>query len=153
LLARSERQAADSAQRQLWGLHVRTGAVTLFIGETSVAKTVFLHNLAYHLATGQQFLGITPPRPLGVLYVDFESYDDIFAEHLSAIGTPDGWRFVEQDHLGEPGAALKRKLATSVRSNEYDVVIIDPLMEAYPVKDENDNALANVQMAAFRKLA
>jgi len=153
LLARSRKRAADSAQRQLWGLHVRAGAVTLFIGETSVGKTVFLHNLAYHLATGQQFLGITPPRPLRVLYVDFESYDDIFAEHLSAIGTADGWRFVEQDHLDEPGPALMRKIATSIRSNEYDVVIIDPLVEAYPVANENDNADANKQMLAFRNLA
>src|SRR5215470_1690089 len=153
LLARSKSQAADSTQRQLWGLHVRAGAVTLFIGETSVGKTVFLHNLAYHLATGQEFLGITPPRPLRVLYVDFESYDDIFAYHLSAIGTAEGWRFVEQDHLDEPGPALMRKIATSIRSNEYDVVIIDPLVEAYPVANENDNADANKQMLAFRNLA
>jgi len=85
--------------------------------------------------------------------VDLESYDDIFAEHLSAIGTADGWRFVEQDHLDEPGPALMRKIATSIRSNEYDVVIIDPLVEAYPVANENDNADANKQMLAFRNLA
>jgi len=153
LLARSRSQATDSTQRQLWGLHVRVGAVTLFIGETSVGKTVFLHNLAYHLATGREFLGITPPRPLRVLHVDFESYDDIFADHLSTIGTADRWRFVEQDHLDERGPALMQKVATSVRSNQYDVVIIDPLMEAYPLESENDNAEANKQMLAFRNLA
>jgi len=152
LLVRSQKQLAASPQVELWNLHVRAGAVTLFIGETSVGKTVFLHNLAYHLASGQDFLGIVPPRPLRVLYIDFESYTDIFAEHLSAIGTADGWDFVELDGL-EPGPALIDRLAALSASAKYDVIIIDPLMEAYPVKDENDNALANTQMQAFRDLA
>lgn len=151
LLAQSQKDLTDSAEVQLWGLHVRAGAVTLFIGETSVGKTVFLHNLAYHLAAGEGFLGLTPSRPLRVLYLDFESYPDIFAEHLSAIGTAPGWDFLELKDL-ELGEPLIKHLET-LTPEKYDVIIIDPLMEAYPVRDENDNALASSQMLAFRKLA
>lgn len=35
----------------------------------------------------------------------------------------------------------------------YHVIIIDPLMEAYPVESENDNAMGSQQMLAFRRLA
>ena len=152
LLAWSRFQLGDSPQRQLWSLHLRAGAVTQFVGETSVGKTVFLHNLAYHLATGREFLGITPPRPLRVLYVDFESFPDIFAEHLTNIGTADGLDFIHPETL-ERGATLVDFLSSNVRSGRYEVIIVDPLVEALPVQDENSNALANTQMTAFRDLA
>jgi len=136
----------------LWGLHIRSSSVTLLIGETSAGKTVFLHNLVYHLATGQEFLGLAPPRPLRVLYVDFESNDEILGEHLSVIGAAEGWDFFDRDGV-DPGTTLMAELHAAVRAGQYDVVIIDPLMEAYSVKDENDNAEANKQMVAFRDLA
>lgn len=152
LLKRCQESLRDSGEAQLWGLHVRAGALTLFVGETSVGKTVFLHNLAYHLAAGQEFLGLAPPRPLRVLCLDFESYDEIHLEHLSAIGTAEGWDFFELVQL-KTGPDLITGLKTVVQQKHYDVVIIDPLMEAYPVRDENDNALANNQMLAVRDLA
>ncbi len=152
LLKRCQETLQDPAEAHLWGLHARGGALTLFVGETSVGKTVFLHNLAYHLATGQEFLGLSPPRPLRVLSVDFESYDEIRLEHLSAIGTAEGWHFLELVEI-KPGSDLIKALKKIVAEKHYDVVIIDPLMEAYPAKDENDNAEASGQMLAFRDLA
>jgi len=59
---------------------------------------------------------------------------------------------LEEESL-EHDVPLISTLKTEVQEAGYDVVIIDPLMEAYPVKDENDNALANTQMLAFRQLA
>jgi RecA-family ATPase len=67
--------------------------VTLFVGETSAGKTVFLHNLAYHLATGKEFLGITPVRPMRVLYVDYETPSEVLVEHFTNIGVSEGWDF------------------------------------------------------------
>jgi hypothetical protein len=154
-LVRARVQAGDTVAAQMWGLHVRARAVTQIVGETSAGKTVFLHNLAYHLATGREFLGIPPPRPLRVLHVDFESYDDILVEHLEAIGTAPGWDFLDLQALQsvERGANRVDVIETRVGTGRYEVVIIDPLMEAYPVKDENDNVLADEQMQAFRRLA
>jgi len=143
---------AQAEQARLWGLHVQRGAVTLVIGTTSAGKTTFLHNLAFHLATGSELLGITPPRALKVLYVDFESHDGVLVEHFGTIGTHPNLDFVEPEDLTR-GPALIECLTDVVRRDGYDVVIADPLMDAYPVEDENDNAQAMRQMVAFRELA
>lgn len=50
------------------------------------------------------------------------------------------------------GAELFHRLET-MKPGEFDMVIADPLCDAYPVKNENDNEEANVQMRRFRKLA
>lgn len=137
---------------QLWGYNIRPKAVTLLVGETSAGKTTFLHNLAYRLAKGEEFFGLTPPRPLRVLYLDYESGEEIVAEHLSAIGTADGWDFMDLKDLLR-GADLTKTLADVLSLGAYDVAIIDSLMEAYPVHDENDNSEAAKQMLTVRKLA
>lgn len=142
----------ENLATQLWGLHIRSGQLTYIVGETSAGKTVFLHNLAYHLASGKDFLGSAPPRPLKVLYVDFESNDEILAEHLAIIGTSINWHFFNPAGL-IPGAPLMNVLKETIMQGQYDVVIIDPLMEAVPVLSENDNAEAARQMLHFRELA
>ena len=125
-LVRARQRAGDAVAAQLWGLHVRSRAVTQFIGETSAGKTVFLKNLAYHLATGQEFVGLTPPRPLRVLHLDFETYEDLLAEHLEAIGTAPGWDFLDLDKVQDiqRGAKFVDMIEDRVRA-AYDVVIIE----------------------------
>jgi len=153
-LVRARNRVGDAVTAQIWGLHVRARAVTLFVGQTSAGKTTFLHNLAFHLSTGREFVGITPPRPCRVLVLDFESYDDLLAEHLEAIGTAEGWDFLDLESVQDKrGGELVKIIEARVREDRYDVVIVDPIMEAFPVKDENDNALAELQMRAFRQLA
>jgi hypothetical protein len=137
---------------QVWGDRIPGGAVTLLVGESSVGKTVFLHRLAYHLSRGEEFLGEGPERGLRVLFADFESNDEVLAEHLSLMGSPSGWDFYDL-HDVELGPSLMKALKKAVSDGNYDLVVIDPLMEAYPVKDENDNAMANTHMLAFRDLA
>jgi len=95
------RSRTTDAGTLFWGQHVRAGMVTFFVGETSAGKTVFLHNLAHHLATGREFLGLTPPRPLRVLYVDFETPPEVLVEHLTVMGVPEGWDFFEFDGEAE----------------------------------------------------
>jgi hypothetical protein len=48
------------------------------------------------------------------------------------------------------GPTLLARVESIVREGRYDIVIFDPLMEAYPVLNENDNSLAQLQMLAFR---
>jgi hypothetical protein len=148
--AKERLQAAEHAR--LWDLHIQAGAVTLLVGVTSAGKTTFLHNLAYHLAEGKEFLGIKPPRPLRVLYVDYESHYGVLSEHLETIGTSANLQFVDPDDLIR-GTELLSRLASTVAADRYDLILIDPLMDAYPVQDENDNAQAAGQLLAFRDLA
>src|SRR5215467_4681405 len=83
-----------SAPPELWGSYLRASTVILLVGEASAGKTVLLYNLAYHLASGQEFLGYKPPRPLRVLSVDFEGNDEIRAMNLTAVGTAPEWGFL-----------------------------------------------------------
>lgn len=148
-----------SAPPELWGSYLRASTVILLVGEASAGKTVLLYNLAYHLASGQEFLGYKPPRPLRVLSVDFEGNDEIRATNLTAVGTAVRWGFLipPEDLFSfspeDRGPELIRRLDCAIRSRQYDLVIVDSLIEAYPVEEENSNDHANNQMVAFRRLA
>ena len=148
-----------NAPPELWGSYLRASTVILLVGEASAGKTVLLYNLAYHLASGQEFLGFNPPRALRVLSVDFEGNDEIRAMNLTAVGTANEWRFFipsEELFVQSPedrGPELIRRLDRAIRSHHYDLVIIDSLIEAYHVEEENSNDLANSQLVAFRRLA
>lgn len=148
-----------SAPPELWGSYLRASTVILLVGEASAGKTVLLYNLAYHLATGQEFLGFKPPRTLKVLSVDFEGNDEIRAMNLTAVGTAGGWGFlIPPENLfdlspEDRGPELIRRLDSAIRSHRYDLVIVDSLIQAYPVEEENSNDHANDQMVAFRRLA
>jgi RecA/RadA recombinase len=150
-LVRSRRAAAETAQ--CWGLHVLSGAVTLVIGATSQGKTTWLHNLANYMARGDTFLGIRPPRPLRVLYVDFESHDGVLEEHLTKIGTHTNLHFVKLTDDPLRGEDFVKALTDLLKAGKYDVVIVDSLMDAYPAESENDNGEATGQMHAFRRIA
>jgi hypothetical protein len=152
LYRRCQERQQHAEQAKLWGLHVQRRAVTLFVGTTSAGKTTLLHNLAFGLASGQGVLGISPAQPLRVLYVDFESHDGVFIEHFEAIGMHPNLDYIEPEELPR-GPLLIATLEDTVRRGSYDVVIVDPLMDAYPVEDENANAEAAEQMLAFRDLA
>jgi KaiC/GvpD/RAD55 family RecA-like ATPase len=132
----------------------------MLVGETSAGKTVLLYNLAYHLATGKEFLGFTPRTGFKVLYVDFEGNDETRVLTMEAIGTDDEhWHVVVPlAHFyelapGDRGPELIQRLRATLRRCNYQVVVVDSLMEAYPVEDENNNDQANAQMVAFRRVA
>jgi hypothetical protein len=108
--------------------------------------------MAYHLAEGEEFLGITPPRPLRVLYVDYESPLDVFVEQAEKIGTSKNLDFMDPAYLPK-GPALIKALEAMIRVARYDLVIVDPLLVAFPVQSEDDNAEATAQMGQFRELA
>ncbi len=163
-LDRARKRTDEQRNQPLWGPYVRSGLVTLVTGETSAGKTVLMHNLGHHLAAGKEFLCLKPPRPLRVLHSDFESFEDIYEEHLSEIGTVEGWDFLDLAALEKyksdervkglaEGEKFIRYLDTLLRAGRYDVAIVDSLMEAYPVADESDNVEATEQMLAFRKVA
>jgi hypothetical protein len=144
-----------STDGYLWGPHIRKEAVTLFVGEKSVGKTTLLYNLCFKLSNGDAFLDTAPPRPLRILHFDYEVDDQTRVDTMFNIGhRSKNWAFPARDIDGGDinGAELFHKLET-MTPGEYDIVIADPLCDAYPVKNENDNEEANVQMRRFRRLA
>jgi hypothetical protein len=148
-------QQLGNTDHHLWGPHIRKEAVTLFVGETSVGKTTLLYNLCYKLSRGEAFLDIAPPHPLHILHLDYEEDTDTRLTTMFHIGyRGKNWHFMARDEDGgdKSGPALFHDL-DEIKPGEYDLIIVDPLCEAYPVKNENDNEEANVQMRLFRKLA
>ena len=152
LLAQAKKEIAASNKAELWSLHLQARAVTLLVGQTSAGKTTFLHRLAWSLAEGREFLGIEAPRPLRVLYVDYESPLDVFVEHSEKIGLSENLYFMDPAYLPK-GPDLVSELDTMIRRQNFDVVIVDPLLVAYPVEDENNNMEASAQVLAFKDLA
>jgi GTPase SAR1 family protein len=148
-------QQLGNTDHHLWGPHIRKEAVTLFVGETSVGKTTLLYNLCYKLSRGESFLDIAPPHPLRILHLDYEEDTDTRLTTMFHIGyRGKNWHFMARDEDGgdKSGPALFHDL-DEIKPGKYDLIIVDPLCEAYPVKNENDNEEANVQMRLFRKLA
>lgn len=125
----------------LWGPFLYPGTVTLLIGESSVGKTVLIYRLCQALATGQTFLGLTPPHPLKVLHVDIETPPLLQRKHLRIITPPPGWDIwdgpFKLDNVPET----------------HQVIVVDSLMLASPTKDENDNSEANMQIMPYLALA
>ncbi len=152
VLSLAQQKIGDAGAARRWGLHVQAGAVTLFVGQTSAGKTTFLHNLAFHLAEGQEFLDIKPPRALKVLYGDYESTYAVLEDHGRRIGVSTNLAFLHPEELPK-GPDLIAGLTDLIERDHYDVVIVDPLIKAFPVKDENDNAEASAQVDHFKDLA
>jgi len=147
-----------NTEHHLWGQHIRSESVTYLVGETCVGKTTLLYNLCYHLSRGEAFLNIAPPRPLRILHIDYESSGENCVEALWNIGHDSpNWVFPDLDREVEEGGSIHgaamMHFLSNIKVGEFDMFVIDPLLEAYPVSDENNNVEAAAQMLAFRKLA
>lgn len=135
----------------LWGTFLFPGSIHLLSGEAGVGKTTFLYNLAIRASRGEEFIGIPFPKPLRVLYLDLESPYILRARklHLIAEGQPpEGLAFIGSasidQNLGE--------IVELVREHGFDLVIVDTINEAFQTEKEDDNAEANRQMMAVRRL-
>lgn len=127
--------------------------VVLLSGETSAGKTVWAYNVAFHIAEGKEFTGLTPTSPLRVLYIDLESPEAVHRALVQAIGTSDNLLFAREMPRLLSSTAGQDELMDAIREWKVRVVFIDPLTVAWPVHDENDNAEADRQMWRIKEIA
>ncbi len=127
--------------------------LVLHSGETSAGKTVWAYNVAYHIAEGKEFTGLTPTSPLRVLYIDLESPEQVHRSLVQAIGTSDNLLFAREMPRLLSSTAGQDELMNDIREWNVRVVFIDPLSVAWPVRDENDNAEADRQMWRIKEIA
>jgi hypothetical protein len=105
------------------------------------------HRLAWNLAQGLPFLGINPPGPLNVLYVDLETPDFLKDELLTAMPPSEAPRLHHIYH-DIPGARRE------VKTPGYDLSIIDNLQSNRTLtKDEADNLDAHDEVDRFKEIA
>lgn len=127
--------------------------LVLLSGETSAGKTVFVYNTAYHIAEGTEFIGLTPTSALRVLYIDLESPEQVHRRLVGDIGRSENLAYVREmpHNLGTHQG--REDLQNAIREWRAGVVVIDPLMVAWPCRDENDNAEAGEQMWRLKEIA
>jgi len=117
------------------------GSVGLLVAQSSAGKTIFSYRLSHNLAKGEPFMGMTPDHPLRVLHIDLESPEAVKHMCLDAITPVPGWDLT--------GAILGQDAQWLVSLGRHDLIIVDNLQLAYPVRDENDNAQAIHQISFF----
>src|SRR3990172_489557 len=70
--------------------------LVLLSGETSAGKTALSRNVSVSLAEGEEFAGLSPARPVRVLYVDLESPENVHRGLVEAIGRSPNLGFVRR---------------------------------------------------------
>ena len=127
--------------------------LVLLSGETSAGKTALSRNVSVSLAEGEEFAGLSPARPVRVLYVDLESPENVHRGLVEAIGRSPNLGFVRRLPRTLGSEEGRQSLRKAIEEWGADVVFIDPLAIAWPCKDENDNAEADRQMTGLKMLA
>ena len=123
------------------------GAVTAWVAMTGAAKTVMAHRLAWNLAQGLPFLGIYPPGPLNVLYVDLETPEFMKDDLFDAMPPSQAPRL---HHIYHDIQAARCALQTP----GYDLIIIDNLQSNRTLtSDEANNLDAHDEVDRFKDLA
>ena len=126
--------------------------VTVLAGETSAGKTIFSRSMATALSKGEPFAGLAVSRAYRVLYVELETPEGLHRQVVEAMGRSGNLGFVRSLPKCLDESAGREALLQAIHSWQAEVVIIDPLSMAWPVKDENDNAQADRQMTALKRL-
>lgn len=119
-------------------------------GAPKVGKSDFLMSMLAHMAAGLPFMGMTPPRPLRIFYLQSEiDYDylreriqslDIQREYLGIVGknlymTPQTRMILDANGVERTVNAINKYFPDGV-----DIIAIDPLRNVFDGESENDNA-------------
>jgi AAA domain len=114
-------------------------ATVMIYGGGGAGKTTLCVDLAFHLAAGDDWLGIAVPRALRVLVVENEGPRPLFRKKLrrkrdawTGSGLSDRLRVFEDPwrRFTFAHAGWRQRLATAIREQEIDVVIVGPVTSA-----------------------
>lgn len=130
------------------------GGLLVFGGAPKVGKSDFLMTMLAHMAAGKPFLGLTPPKPLRVFYLQAEVQYDYLRERVRGLGLPDDALALLRENffitpqirlvLNEDGV---RRVAEAIRQRfpgqAPDIIAIDPIRNVFDGgpdgAGENDN--------------
>lgn len=132
------------------------GGMLVFGGAPKVGKSDFMLSWLCHMAAGQPFMGMTPPRPLRIFYLQAEvqyhylrervKMVDISPSHTPTIErnlfiTPQVRMLLDESGVKTVGHTIRQCFGAVAP----DIIAIDPISNVYDKESENDNA----QMMAF----
>jgi hypothetical protein len=130
------------------------GGMLVFGGAPKVGKSDFLLSWLAHMAAGAPFLGMRPPRPLRVFYLQAEVQYHYLRERMHDIKLPASrmlearrnlvatsqLRMVLNDHGLQQ---IIPAIASAFGGEKPDIIVIDPIRNVFDGGDEggeNDNA-------------
>jgi energy-coupling factor transporter ATP-binding protein EcfA2 len=140
------------------------GALVLLIGETGAGKSSLLYNICIHAARNEALWGIDYGlhRPLKILYIDPENSgnydsDDGGLSQQKVLRIGQGKPELLQFHDGQ-GVNLSlvehwTAFEEFLELERPDIVVLDPIINLFGTKDENDNAEAGRQFSLLQLLA
>ncbi len=147
----------------LWfGLY--PGALIYLCGETGAGKSSLLYNILI-LAARNETLWDVPfgsKRPLKVLYLDPENSGDFDTEvpglceqKVKRIGQgkPESLHFHDGQSVNLSQPEQMEILERFVATGQYDILVLDPILNLFRTNDENDNAEAGKQFTELKALA
>ena len=126
----------------LWEGYLAPGSITLLSALWKAGKTTLLAHLLKTLEMGGSFCGkaVAPSR---VLYVTEEA-EGRWAKRRDQLILADNVSFFVRPFRGRPDwsdwSAFTLHLADCVKANPVELIVFDPLVNLWPVRDENDNA-------------
>jgi energy-coupling factor transporter ATP-binding protein EcfA2 len=134
------------------------GAITVFIGETSVGKTTLFYHMATALAKGEPFLNRPIAKPYRVLFIDAETPIPLAQAKLGDLIDPQeeaARRFfwLRLSGLSADDQQACDQLFDIVSQIQPDVVFVDPLNAVMLVEDFNDEAEARKQLQPWKRIA
>ena len=131
------------------------GGMLVFGGAPKVGKSDFMLTWLMHMAAGVEFMGMAPPRPLRIFYLQAEVQydylrervqcvqmddDSIWAARKNIVITPQLRMMLNEDGVKIVGNTIRARFPQGV-----DIIAIDPISNVYDGESENDNA----QMMSF----
>ena len=107
---------------------------SIMFGNGDNLKTLTVHSMMLHLATGIPWLGYNIDRPHKVLAIDYENFEESWGNYNNrlAMGLPDGAALPENrlfymNSYGIPFADQLSKISKQVEYESIDVICIDAL--------------------------
>lgn len=147
---------------RLW-FGIYPGALTLLCGESGKGKSSALYNICIHAARNEPLWGIPfgMGRPLKILYVDPENSGDFDLKraglcrkkiHRIGQGQPELLEIHDGSEINLTHATALEDLQDVLMEEKFDALVLDPIVNLFGTKDENDNAEAAIQFSALRRI-
>lgn len=136
------------------------GGMLLIGGAPKVGKSDFLINFLIHIAAGESFLGLRPPKPLRVFYLQSEISYHYLRERIKKLNIPKDILFRGLKNfcatpqiegiLNNHGVELAYNTIRNCFSDgPVDIVCVDPIRNVFDGGSENGNENDNNAMLFF----
>lgn len=155
----------------VYGKHLIRGFPSATIAPSGVGKSSLVLVECVAMATGRPLLGIEPPKPLTVWYVNLEDPREELERRIAAICLRHGVKdseikgrlffdgreteivLAEQTKSGATIAVpVSAALEAALNSGGFDVFMLDPFISAHRVS-ENDNTLVDMVVKEIGRIA